>query len=57
MYSGELPLKMRRNVSFAAQEAGAESAEHAIRQAAPINKRHRKKKVLVITSSANLSMR
>jgi hypothetical protein len=51
MNSGELPLKTRRKVIFAAQSAVAESAELAIKQAAPIVSKNRKERVLIITSA------
>jgi len=50
-------LKTRRNFSFASQAAGVESAEPASKQAAPANKKNRKKNVLVITFACNHSTR
>src|ERR1700674_4714782 len=47
MNSGELDLNTRRNVTFAPGEAGAAYPAQARRQAAPINRKNRRRKVFI----------
>ncbi len=48
MNSGELPLKIRRNVSFAPEGAGIESAAPPARQAAAIRNKKRSREVFMV---------